>query len=75
MCPVPGTHLGRVAHEAFIAVDEDGTEAAGASAVVVVPPQLPMSVIADRPFLYVIHDVATATPLFIGRVGDPTRTT
>ena len=72
MCPVLGTHLDRVAHEAFIAVDEDGTEAAGASAVVVVPPQLPTPVIADRPFLYVIHDIATATPLFIGRVGDPT---
>jgi serpin B len=28
-------------------------------------------VVVDRPFLYVIHDVATATPLFIGRVDDP----
>jgi len=28
----------------------------------------------DRPFLFVIHDVATGTPLFIGRVDDPTAT-
>ncbi|MBN1174570.1 MAG: hypothetical protein JXA67_20545 [Micromonosporaceae bacterium] len=26
----------------------------------------------DRPFLYIIHDVATATPLFVGRILDPT---
>jgi serpin B len=26
----------------------------------------------DRPFLVVLHDVATGTPLFLGRVDDPT---
>jgi serpin B len=29
-------------------------------------------VVVDRPFLFVIHDVEHGTPLFLGRVGDPT---
>lgn len=67
-----------VVHEGFIAVDEAGTEAAAATAVVARAsgaPADPVSVIADRPFLYVIHDnadPAARTPLFIGRVLDPT---
>ena len=65
-----------VLHEAFIAVDEAGTEAAAATAVVIevtsaqLDPITTMTV--DRPFIFVIHDVETATPLFIGRVNDPT---
>jgi serpin B len=64
-----------VLHQAFIAVDEHGTEAAAATAGVVgatAAPADPAVVVADRPFLFVIHDVATATPLFVGTVGDPT---
>jgi serine protease inhibitor len=63
-------------HEAFIAVDEAGTEAAAATAIMVevtsMPMEPPRSVVADRPFLYVIHDVPTGVPLFVGRVLDPT---
>jgi serpin B len=69
--------ISAVQHEAFIAVDEEGTEAAAATAVIMdelsaqpVPPPF----VVDRPFLFVIHDVDTATPLFIGRVSDPTAT-
>lgn len=62
-----------VMHEAFIAVDEKGTEAAAATAVVIgivsAPAVMPLTV--DRPFVFVIHDVETSTPLFIGRVVDP----
>ena len=64
-----------VLHEAFIAVDEDGTEAAAATAVVmrtVSAPMLEHEVVVDRPFLFVVHDVAHLTPLFVGRVTDPT---
>jgi serine protease inhibitor len=66
--------IGAVLHEGFIAVDEKGTEAAAATAVEVqavsgLAPQ--RSVVADRPFLYVIHDLPTRTPLFVGRVLDP----
>jgi len=64
-----------VVHEGFIAVDEKGTEAAAATAVMAVASGAaldPPTLIADRPFLYVIHDVPTGTPLFVGRVLDPT---
>jgi serpin B len=73
------THDARLAisdvlHQVFIAVDEAGTEAAAATAVVMrdlaiaVPDH---SLVLDRPFLFVIHDVAYGSPLFLGRVADP----
>ncbi len=64
--------IDRVVHEAFIAVDERGTEAAAATAIVLPPSaQQPRPVQVDRPFLFVIHDLPRVTPLFIGRVGSP----
>jgi serpin B len=68
--------IDRVVHETFVTVDEKGTEAAAATAVIVKENGVPnpKSVVADRSFLYVIHDVPTATPLFLGRVVDPTLT-
>ena len=68
--------IGAVVHEAFVAVDEEGTEAAAATAVQMVAVSLalppPVQLVVDRPFLFVIHDVETSTPLFVGRVADPT---
>ncbi|MCW2780128.1 MAG: Proteinase inhibitor serpin [Marmoricola sp.] len=68
--------IDQVLHQAFIAVDEDGTEAAAATAVVMRTTSSAggraLTVRADRAFLFVLHDVATGTPLFIGRVDDPT---
>jgi serpin B len=63
-----------VLHEVFIAVDEEGTEAAAATAVVAgaTAAQVGFEMVVDRPFLFVIHDVANTTPLFVGRVMDPT---
>ena len=66
--------VGAVVHEAFVAVDEQGTEAAAATAVVLRAlsmPRVDLELTVDRPFLFVVHDVETATPLFIGRVTDP----
>ncbi|MFZ5845841.1 MAG: serpin family protein [Actinomycetota bacterium] len=75
MTPDERLHISHVLHEATITVDEKGTEAAAATAVVMgvtsAPVEPPREVTADRPFLFVVHDVATATPLFIGRVADP----
>jgi serpin B len=66
-----------VLHEAFIAVDEAGTEAAAATAVVVgtrsAPMDRPLAFTVDRPFFFVIRHTATNTPLFVGRVMDPTK--
>jgi serpin B len=60
-------------HKAFIAVDEKGTEAAAATAVVMLEASLPQGIVLtiDRPFFYVIRDVPTGTILFMGRVLDP----
>ncbi|WP_353952438.1 serpin family protein [Knoellia sp. S7-12] len=66
-------HVSAVLHEGFIAVDEEGTEAAAATAVVVSVVSAPVTepFHVDRPFLFVIHDVEYDTPLFLGRVDDP----
>ncbi|WP_157987762.1 serpin family protein [Jiangella endophytica] len=67
--------VGEVRHEATITVDEEGTEAAAATSVEVgqgsAPVDGPVELTVDRPFVFVLHDVETATPLFVGRVTDP----
>jgi serine protease inhibitor len=68
-------HVSAVLHEGWIAVDEHGTEAAAATAVImatVSAAAFPQALVADRPFLFVLRDVPTGTPLFLGRVTDPT---
>jgi serpin B len=63
-----------VIHKAFVAVDEEGTEAAAATAVIMENtsmPQEPVALKVDRPFLFVIRDVPTGTVLFVGRVVEP----
>ncbi|MEU4531506.1 serpin family protein [Micromonospora ureilytica] len=73
MSTEPALCIDDVVHETFIAVDEKGTEAAAASAVIVRPPSIPQGprFFVNRPFLYVIHDRLTGVPLFLGRVHDP----
>lgn len=67
--------LSAVLQQVFISVDEAGTEAAAATAVVAgatsaeVDPPAPL--VLDRPFVFVIHDVEHGTPLFLGKVVDP----
>jgi serpin B len=64
-----------VIHQAFIAVDETGTEAAAATAVVFRSVSAPLKQVElkiDRPFLFLIQDDGTGTVLFMGRVADPT---
>jgi len=60
-----------VLHKAFVSVDEAGTEAAAATAVIVGTTSVPANQIElkiDRPFIYLIRDIETGTILFIGRV-------
>jgi serpin B len=66
-------YISAVLHEGFVAVDEDGTEAAAATAVVISTTSAPVTepFHVDRPFLFVIHDLKHGTPLFLGRVDDP----
>jgi serpin B len=66
--------ISEVLHEVFIAVDEEGTEAAAVTVIAMRAtgmPAEPVPVVVDRPFLFVIHDVKHGTPLFVGRVVDP----
>jgi serpin B len=63
-----------VIHKAFVAVDEAGTEAAAATAVIMnltslPPPPVPVTI--DRPFIFLIRDIETGAILFVGRVSNP----
>ncbi len=63
-----------VLHKAFVSVDEAGTEAAAATAVIVgetaIPGQ-PVEVTLDRSFIFLIRDIETGAILFVGRVMNP----
>jgi serpin B len=68
-------------HKAYIDVDENGTEAAAATAVIMTemamqprtPPPPPIVFTADHPFLFLIRDNSSGAILFMGRVTDPTK--
>jgi serpin B len=64
--------ISAVAHKAFVAVDEEGTEAAAATGVVLEVESMPQIVRVDRPFVFFIYDAELDTILFMGRVLDPT---
>jgi serpin B len=67
--------IAEVLHKAFVSVDEAGTEAAAATAVVMEltsVPEAPIEVTVDRPFVFLIRDLETGTVLFVGRVTNPT---
>ena len=67
--------ISSVIHKAFVSVDEQGTEAAAATGVVMAgtaAPADPKSFVADKPFVFVIRDDDTGSLLFVGRVVDPT---
>jgi len=68
--------IDKVVHKAFVLVDEAGTEAAAATAVLMgptgaAPSRKPVVLTIDRPFLFFIRDVQTDTVLFVGRVVNP----
>lgn len=71
-------YISRVAHRAFIEVNEEGTEAAAATAVVMAAQGLepeddppPFRFVADRPFFFAIEDERTGTLLFLGEQRRP----
>jgi serpin B len=76
----PDVYVSDVLHQATVAIDEKGTEASAATAIVVTglvialpdpPPKTPKVVVADRPFLFVIRDNPTGSLLFVGQVVAP----
>jgi len=68
-------YISDVLHKATITVDEEGTEAAAATAVIIAmksaPSDEPISLVIDRPFLFMIQHRPTGTILFMGRVTQP----
>jgi len=73
-----GLYVGQAKQKVFIRVDESGTEAAAATGAAVGlksrPPEevTPKTFHANRPFLFIIRENSTNTPLFIGRLAEPT---
>lgn len=72
----PGLYISDIIHKAFVDVNEEGTEAAAATAVVMLPRAMekprPIPVFrADHPFLFFIRNVHTKSILFIGLVMNP----
>jgi serpin B len=69
-------YISAVVHKAFVDVNEEGTEAAAATAAVMrltgMPPR-PPEFRADHPFLFLIRDTETGAILFFGRILDPTK--
>lgn len=70
-----GLFIAYVLHKAFVEINEEGTEAAGATAVImkersVMPQPVPVFR-ADKPFIFMIRDNASQSILFMGRVVNP----
>lgn len=66
--------VSRAVTKTFIRVDEEGTEAAAASGMVMKPTSLPprvQSVKVDRPFIFAIRETKTGAVVFMGKVGKP----
>jgi len=66
--------ISAVIHQANIDVDEKGTTAAAATAVVMragSAPAEPVTLTVDHPFLFALRDIPTGAVLFLGRITDP----
>ena len=76
--PIDKLYITKVLHKAFVEVNEKGTEAAAATAVIMATPasapaDMPFTPTfkADRPFVYLIRDNVSGSILFIGRMMNP----
>jgi len=66
--------ISEILHKAFVSVDEEGTEAAAATAVIIsltAMPEAPAEMTLDHPFIFMIRDNVSGTILFMGRVMNP----
>jgi len=73
-------YISAVYHKAFVDIDENGTEAAAATAVIITSTAIAMPITppvvfnADHPFLFLIRDTQSGSVLFMGQVADPSST-
>ena len=76
-----GLYISKVKHKTFMEVNEEGTEAAAATAVhmatksamMVEKPQVPFEIILNRPFFFALRDSRSNTILFMGHVVNPSK--
>jgi serine protease inhibitor len=66
-------YISEVIHQAFVTVDESGTEAAAATWVHVTTRSASDRFIANHPFIFLIRDNGSGSILFLGRIVDPTK--
>ena len=73
--PLDGFYIGEALHKSFVALDENGTEAAAATALMMKAEAMEeperVTVTADHPFLFLIDHPETGEILFMGRVDNP----
>ena len=69
----PDLSIDAVLHKAFVSLDEAGTEAAAATAVIMIEeaPEPLVELTIDHPFIFLICDIQTGAVLFVGRVLNP----
>jgi serpin B len=74
MCDTPA-YISKVIHKTFVEVNEEGTEAAAATAVAVAKaammPQETFRIVVDRPFFCALQDDRTGSLLFMGSIVEP----
>jgi serpin B len=68
--------ISKVIHQAYVDVNEKGTEAAAATVIIVSPtgfrvPPPPATFRADHPFVFLLRDTRTGSILFMGRLANP----
>nr|XP_012313703.1 alpha-1-antitrypsin isoform X3 [Aotus nancymaae] len=65
--------LSKAVHKAVLTMDEKGTEAAGATLLEAITMSIPPEVKFDRPFIFLMFEQNTKSPLFMGKVVNPTQ--
>jgi serpin B len=65
-------NISDVVHKAYVAVNEQGTEAAAATGVIMSGMAMMQNTLTiDQPFIFLIRDIQTGAILFVGRVLNP----
>jgi len=68
----PGdVYLTRALHDVYLKMDENGVEGAAVTTVGVGVTSMPLSIVLNKPYLFIIYDKETKTHLFMGKIINP----